>query len=180
MAKSYPEYQYDLADGVIGGLEQYRADRIVDCLKEKSGAEPGREDFREAGQRAASTAVELGKKYLDRTGEMIEEVAAKTGVVFPPVMQRYLEIWLLGTGLAEKWLLKQSTIKGMVYEVNQCALGERAGREWPGVKTAACAGYCAGALETLSGKLGMALEIKREDLGAGHGPCVFTIIPKQQ
>lgn len=172
MAKSYPEYGYDLADELIDALKPYRAEGIV-----ASVADPGWKSFREAGRRAGSAAVEAGKKHRDRTGDLIEEVAAKTGVTFPSLMQRYLEIWILCTGLAEKFRLKQATHKGILCEVGHCAVGERVTLEWPGIEASACAGYCTGALETISEQLGMKLEIKREALEVGQGLCKFTITP---
>ncbi len=179
MVKSYPEYSYDLADELIEAMAPYRADGVVALVKEKSLAGPDPEVFREAGERAASAAVEAGKTYRDRTGEMIDLVAAKTGLAFPTVMQRYLEIWLLCTGLAEKWQLKQATLRGIVYEVAQCAVRERAGQEWPLTGTAACGRYCEGALETMVAKLGLDLGVEREDLDGQQGLCRFTITPRQ-
>ncbi|MCL6611390.1 MAG: hypothetical protein K6T66_07625 [Peptococcaceae bacterium] len=178
MAKIYPEYSYDLADGIIEALEQYRADGIVALVREKSAKEPGPEIFREAGEKSGTVAVEAGKKHQDRTGEMIETAAARTGMAFPSLMQRYMEIWILCTGLSEKWLLKQATPRGIVYEIAHCALGERVSREWPGSGNAACTGYCIGALETIARELGMNLEVKREDPDSGQGLCRFVIAPK--
>lgn len=177
MAKSYPEQNYDLADGVIEALGPYRADGIVSLVKDNCGAATGPEAFRSAGEKAGTAAVEAGKKYMDRTGEMIEIVAAKTGLAFPTVMQRYFEIWMLCTGLAGKWQLKQATPGGIVYEVLQCSVGERAAQEWPGLGTSVCAGYCAGALEGIAGKLGMSLAVSRDDLEPGQGLCRFSITP---
>lgn len=174
MAKSYPECSYDLADELIEVLKSYRAEEIVASM-----ADPGWRSFREAGEKAGTAAVEAGKKYRDRTGELIEMVAAKTGMAFPSLMQRYLEIWMLCTGLAEKWSLKQATPGGIVYEVGQCAVCERAGREWPGIEVSACAGYCLGALETMAKNLGLDLEVNRDGLEAGR-PCRFVIAPAQK
>lgn len=178
MAKIYPEYSYDLADGIIEALDRYRADGIVALVREKSAKDPGLEIFREAGEESGTVAVEAGKKHQDRTGEMIEITAAKTGMAFPSLMQRYMEIWILGTGLWEKWLLKQATPRGIVCEIAHCALGERVNREWPGSGSAACTGYCTGALMTIAGKLGMNLEVKREDQDTGQGLCRFVIAPE--
>jgi hypothetical protein len=178
MAKSYPEQNYDLADGMIEDLEPYRADGVVSLVKGSCGAVPGPGDFRKAGEKAGSAAVEAGKKYMDRTGEMIEIVAAKTGLAFPTVMQRYFEIWVHCTGLAGKWQLKKATMGGIIYEVLQCSLSERASREWPGIGATACSGYCLGALEGIARELGMILTVGREDMEAGQGLCRFSIIPK--
>lgn len=178
MAKSYPEQNYDLAEGVLEALAPYQADGIVSLVGESCGRPPGPGDFRKAGEKAAAATVEAGKKYMDRTGEMIEIVAAKTGLAFPSVMQRYFEIWMHCTGVSGKWRLKQATPGGIVYEVQQCLVSERVAREWPGMGTADCAGYCLGVLESMAEKLGMILAVSRDDLEAGQGLCRFSISPK--
>lgn len=173
MAKSYPEYDYDLAEEIIAALRPYRPEAIVDMAK----GGPAAEKFREAGRRAGSAAVEAGKAHRDRTAEVMDMVAEKTGVQFPPVVQRYLEIWILCSGLAEKWQIRQSTRAGIVYDIRQCAVRERAGGELPGAGIGDCFCYCTGALEAIAEKLGMDLAVNREDLEEGQGLCRFTVAP---
>lgn len=176
MAKSYPEYNFELDLAVLEAMKPYGPGGIFSFLKERAGGRPKAGDFREAGEIAGAAAVEAGQKYPDRTAEMIEMASGKTGLQFPPVFQRHLEIWLLCTGLFKKWQLKQSTTGGMVYEVGQCALKEESGREWPGITGSDCGGYCTGALERMAAKLGLAIGVKREE-DSSTGVCRFTITP---
>lgn len=180
MARNYPEYDYDLAEEILEAMEPYRAEGIISLAGGISGADPGRVEFREAGLKAGMAVVEAGDKYRDRTAEMIEMVAERTGMTFPPVIQRYLEIWLLCTGLSEKWQIRQANPAGIVYEVRQCTLKERAGIDLPESGDPACAGYCLGALEAMSGKLEIGLAVKREGLEHAQGLCRFVIAPEKK
>lgn len=178
MARNYPEYDYDLAEAILEAMEPYRAEGIINMAGGNSGVGPGPVEFRNAGLKAGMAAVDAGDKHRDRTAEMIEMVAEKTGMKFPSIVQRYLEIWILCTGLSAKWQIMQVNPAGFVYEVKQCTLKERAGIDLPQSGDPPCAGYCLGALEAMADKVGIDLAVKRESLDQAKGLCRFSITPR--
>lgn len=181
MAKVYPEYDYDLADEVISGLQEFAAQRwasLTEQLNDKSEDEKPAlvaRVLRSYAQDLMKKAIELGNKYKDRTAEVMEAVAARTGIYFPCLPQRYLEICMLAIRPEDKWKINEANPARFVFTVSDCTfrrpLQERYGEEL------ACQEGCLNLLYTLYKELGMKVEVSlNQDLAGGNDGCCFVSV----
>jgi len=76
------------------------------------------------GNNLAKRILELDGKYKDRIGEVINQVATKTGHIFPSVPQRLLEISFLGPRSDDEWSYKEVSHKHLTYLVKYCAINQ--------------------------------------------------------
>ncbi|WP_027718189.1 hypothetical protein [Desulfovirgula thermocuniculi] len=178
MARAYPEYEYDLDERLLTALqEEFAPHAFIANLAGKLTAASAQERntfLRQAlecyGGDLARKAIELGNKYKDRTAEVIEEVAAKTGISFPSLPQRYLEIAMLATRPEDKWKINEASTRRFTFTVSGCtfrqALVEKLGPEVP------CQEACLALLNTIYRELHMEVTVGFEEL-AGTG-CRFT------
>ncbi|MHB1126688.1 MAG: hypothetical protein ACYC2T_06970 [Bacillota bacterium] len=183
MSRSYPEYDYDLHEELLNGIAA--SFDVANAVKEYAARIKGTsiemaqkigEDFFGAyGAGLIEKSIELGNQYRDRTAELIDEVARKTGVVFPAVPQRHLEAALLATRPTDKWQLNECNQKRIVYTVNQCsvynALKEATGDV--AEKALPCSSGCLSTLNTLFNKLDLNVKVEMEQKICQDGACKF-------
>lgn len=183
MARVYPEYDYDLADEIILGLRNYAArlrEGLVEPLndqgdKERAGLQ-AIQALKNYARDLMRKSIELGNKYKDRTAEVMEAVAAKTGIYFPCLPQRYLEIFMLAIRPEDKWKINEANPARFVFTVSDCAfhrsLKEEAGGEL------SCGEICLSMLHTLYQELGMNVEVSLKQDSCGGGGCSFIAVYK--
>ena len=110
--------EFDIKDPVeryaseAGGKEDYDKDEIAKRV------------FGDYGRNLAKRILELEGKYRDRVGEVIYNVAAKTGHVFPSVPQRFLEISFLGPRSDDEWTYKEISHKKLIHIIKYCAINQ--------------------------------------------------------
>jgi hypothetical protein len=110
------------------------------------------------GQETMARVMELADgKYLDRTGEMIAEVARRTGISFPHVLQRYLELFLLSTRLADGYAVSASTTSLLRLQIKDCVVG-KTGRQAGGQNPCRC--FCLSAFQKAAARAGGETGIK--------------------
>jgi hypothetical protein len=77
--------------------------------------------FKEHGERWMKKTVRLGEEYPDRTYEVLKEVADETGeLVFPLVVQRFIEIAYLSTQKFRVLPIVENWGKRLIYKVPDC------------------------------------------------------------
>jgi hypothetical protein len=123
-------------------------------------------------------AVQLGEEYPDRTYEMLKEAADQTGeLVFPLVLQRFIEIAYLGTQQFRKLTIMENWTERLVYDVNDCytfkVLQEKCGLEvagrWP------CRHACLMALRTVGQEFHVDVRVEVEAAMVKEGHCQFAL-----
>lgn len=62
--------------------------------------------------------------YRDRTGEMVEQVAQQTGIRFPHVFERYIELGILALRPRDAWNVTEATTKALKVRNYNCSLGK--------------------------------------------------------
>lgn len=126
LPRAFPEYDYDLAEGLLQELSDLAVSRLPAEITGRLGTRPAPPElenfFGEYGRRLAQRVVAAGKKYRDRTAEVMEDATRKTGLVFPGLPQRYAEIWLLATRPGGKWSILESTPRRLVLAVHECSV----------------------------------------------------------
>ncbi|MEW6275195.1 MAG: hypothetical protein AB1556_08795 [Bacillota bacterium] len=167
MARTYPEYDYDLPEGLfqdLGGLAVTELEKELAGRLEGGLALPALEEFfREYGQRVARAVLAAGEKYKDRTAEVMEEAARKTGLVSPGIPQRYIEIWLLATRPRDKWGIQENSTRRLTFVVNECSLYELIKESFSGEPSLPCQEICLTFLKELYKQL--ELDVQAIQLG---------------
>ena len=123
-------------------------------------------------------SVQLGEEYPDRTYEVLKEAADQTGeLVFPLVLQRFIEIAYLGTQQFRKLDIVENWAQRLVYDVKDCytfkTLREKCGGEvasrWP------CQHACLTALRTAAQELNLDFGVEMEATMVKDGHCQFAL-----
>lgn len=178
MARTYPEYDYDLPEGLFQDLSGLG---VQELEKELAGRlERGlvlsalEEFFREYGQRVARAVLAAGKKYKDRTAEVMEEAARKTGLVFPGIPQRYIEIWLLATRPRDKWRIQENSTRCLRFAVSQCSVFQLIKEKYPDLASLPCSPGCLAVLQGIHQELGLPVEVSMLQRMEQGGNCSFS------
>jgi len=107
-----------------------------------------------------STAIELTKelflleeKYRDRTAQVIDFVASKTGIYFPHVFQRYLEYFYMGIHPEDRYNVVASTIREVKIVYPECSI-QSAFRN-NNMSEKLCSELCKTIVSQISGKIGI-------------------------
>jgi hypothetical protein len=150
---------------------QYDLKALVEGLKGKS-KEEARATLGEFGRRLMELTIELvDGKYIDRTGEVVEKVAQRTGVSFPHRFERYAELAILASRPTDRWNIAKATTKNLVLQVSGCALSAataEAGLSPP------CEAMCFGSFEAAAARTGDRLNMDRVKALPGDGMCEFV------
>jgi len=176
------KYDYYFADEALSALkEEYSLEKCVREFASKvkrSEEDPvklGERFFREYGEKAIRKAIELGDRYMDRQGEVLMQVAEKTGHVFPHVPQRYWELMLMGTRPKAKIYVYGNNTQVIDFTIPKCP-GYELLKENLDQKTAdelPCRHACLAALETLYRELNLNVDVEMPEK-MPEKPCRFV------
>jgi hypothetical protein len=72
-------------------------------------------------QELSNSLANSAKDHMDRTGELVYQVAEKTGVVFPSIPQRLIELAFMSTRAEDKLIIPVSTSRTLTLRVSTCA-----------------------------------------------------------
>lgn len=108
--------------------------------------------------------------YRDRTAEMIELVAQQTGIRFPHVFERYVELAVLALRPRDAWTVTEATTKVLKVRSFNCSLGQKFAEN--GISD--CQLFCSAAFQTAADKAGTTVQMSsQKDIEAG-GLCEFV------
>ncbi len=165
--KSNPDedYVYDLPKELIASVsKEFSIERLFGPegeISEEFLANQGRAFMGLLIREADSEA------FLDRTGEMIEQVAQQTGIRFPHVFERYVELGILTLRPRDAWTVTEATTKALKVRSFNCSLGKLFAEK----RLNNCQVFCTAANEVAAEKAGIKLLMtcsKNED---GNGIC---------
>lgn len=97
---------------------------IAQGMKREERGTKAQEVFSSYGSNLATRILELEGRYRDRAAELIYEVAERTGLAFPNVPQRLLEIAIYSVRPDDGWDYREISHKRLAYEVTFCTLYE--------------------------------------------------------
>jgi hypothetical protein len=150
------------------------AKAFVQSLKGKSEKE-AEEALAAFGRKVMETTIGLADgKYLDRTGEMIEKVAQRTGISFPHRFERYVELSIIGSRPLDRWNITKATTKELRLQLFACAIQrelKEAGIEFEGM---ACKALCMASFRAAAEKTGDNLRIDLEKTLPQDSVCEFA------
>ena len=162
----------ELIDSFAKNIEKKKTEEIENIAKEMFG---------EYGRNLMSNTIELGKKYSDKTYEVIKEVAEKTGVgPFPHVCQRFLEIFNMGTQCKALTVVVSNTSQ-LTHSVSPCVflnlIKEKCGEDV--AKLLTCKHIDLSAFEALYNNLNLSIGVRMETSIPSEGYCQFTALRKK-
>lgn len=181
-------YSFDMNQDIIDMIrEEFNAEAVASKLAEAIKGKPkgeiekaGGDLFRELGEKWMQKTIQLGEEYSDRTIEVVLESVDRQGnqfMVFPHVLQRFVEIACLGTQEFLKVPITLNNLEVLSYRIPQCALfgqiKEKSGEEVANLMT--CKNCCLTALETLRKHVEVDLLIDQLASTATDGFCEFSM-----
>jgi len=181
-------YSFDLNEDMVQMVRKdFDPDKVTNALstavKGKNKAETqkaGEAFFKDMGEKWMRRTIQLGDEYYDRTIEMILEAVDRQGkqfLVFPHVLQRYVEIAYLATQDFLKVPVTLNNANELAYRIPKCALygriQEKVGEDFAKLMT--CKDYCRSALAVAQKQINMDLLIDQPATTAKEGFCEFTM-----
>jgi hypothetical protein len=110
--------------------------------QDPEGARKVYDDFGTRWMQAVIAAAD--GEFKDRTGEMVEIIAQQTGLRFPHVFSRYLELSLLSLRPQDKWNVVRSSTQELVLEEYSCAIFARLQAAGVDLRGTPCSAICFG------------------------------------
>jgi hypothetical protein len=131
------EYKYGLAEELVAILDrEFNIKSLVADYAASIQGKPEEEKERIAqevfgsyGRNLARRLLELEGGYRDRNAELIYQVAQTTGLIFPSVPQRLLEIAMLSSRPEDDWEYVETSHKRLAYRVKSCSINQALGDE---------------------------------------------------
>lgn len=162
------DYAYDLPKELIYAMsKQFSIDNLINSEGETD------EDFlKRQGRVFMNTLIQEADSdaFRDRTAEMIEQVAKQTGLRFPHVFERYVELAILSLRPRDAWTVTEATTRALKVRSFNCSLGKLLAEK--GVDN--CQAFCQATHEAAAEKTGVKLQISNHKDTAGSGLCEFA------
>ncbi len=144
--------------------EIFDQNKIAEEIKKLKDKE---EYLKMLGNKVSDRLFELEKKYRDRTGEVIDSVAQKTGIYFPHVFQRYIEYFYIGTRPEDRYNVSASTVRELKINFPSCTFKRLLIQNGMGDRI--CSEFCRTVLNNISTRLKMNLRISiKQDRGVDY------------
>lgn len=105
--------------------------------------------------------------FRDRTSDMIERVAQQTGIRFPHVFERYVELGILTLRPRDAWTVTEATTKVIKIRSFNCSLGKMCVEK--GINN--CQTFCLAANEVAAEKAGIKVNMTHSKDASGSGLC---------
>ncbi len=149
---------------VLEMSEIFNQNKIVEEIKNLRDKE---NYLKELASKVSNKLFELEKKYRDRTGEIIDFVAQKTGIYFPHVFQRYIEYFYIGTRPEDRYNVSASTVRELKINFPSCTFKKLLIQRDMGERI--CSEFCRGVLNSISTKLKINIRISlKQDPGVDY------------
>lgn len=167
--------------------KDFDPDKVVDALsaavkgKNKTEAQKaGEAFFKDMGEKWMRKTIQMGDEYSDRTIEMILETVDRQGkqfLIFPHVLQRYVEIAYLATQDFLKVPVTLNNAVELAYRVPKCTLYEKVkgkvGEDFAKLMT--CKDYCQSALAVAQKQINIDMLVDQPATTAKEGFCEFSM-----
>jgi len=168
---------FDADRGLVGDLAQRCNLKSLAADLRGKGQEEMAEALRGFGQALMEATIELADgKYRDRAGEIIERVAAETGISFPHHFQRYVELSIIGCRPLDRWNVARSTTKELVLQVFSCSVLREAKEAGLDPDRVPCPALCLASFQAAARQTGDQVEIDIARLPPQDGVCQFSFV----
>lgn len=176
------KYDHDIDQDLIKKLSKmFDPSEFVENL-DNGDIEDKKSAFREYGSNLIEKSIELGEQSTDRTLEVMEQVAEKTGELkFPLFPQRYIELAYLSIEPFKRLWIDANSPKIFSYELKNCnvydAIEKNYGEE--ACNKMACQETCFAILEGAFDHFDFDVEKSLEMNMAEDGKCLFKVKKKE-
>jgi hypothetical protein len=168
-------YQFDLDYNIVFDIAQHHAiEPFISGLSGKSTEEIQTALSNFGGDLMRLTIKLADTKYLDRAGVMLERVAKQTGVSFPHRLQRYIEMYILGSRPDDKWDVVNSTPEEIIFQVYSCAFAQEMEKQNLSPQKYACQTICAASFQAAIEKTGDPIQFVFRKSLANDSMCEFS------
>ena len=166
---------FDADRGLVAEMSgRHSVDALVAGLAGKS-ADEAAEAFARFGRQVMESTIELADgKYQDRTGEVIERVAAQTGISFPHRVERYVELALIGSRPLDRWNIAKATTKELCVQVFGCAIQRQMAEKDLRYEGLSCKALCLTLFEEAARKTGDRLRVEMDKTLPDDDVCQFS------
>lgn len=156
---------YDIPKEYVAEMgEIFNLKKIIDEIKKSDEKE---KYMITLAHQVGEKLFELEKKYRDRTGEVIDFVAQKTGIYFPHVFQRYIEFFYAGTRPEDRYNVSASTIRELKINLPSCSFKKLLIENGFGDKR--CSEFCKAVFEKIKSRLKLNIRITiKQDPGTDY------------
>lgn len=162
------DYVYDLPKELI-----YAVNKEFSIESLFSSDEESSEDFLvKQGKTFMSLLIKNADSdiYRDRTADMIERVAQQTGIRFPHVFERYIELAILALRPRDAWTVTEATTKVLKVRSFNCSLGKKFAEK--GIHN--CQTFCLAAYQVAAEQAGTPVKMTcRNDADGGLCELAF-------
>ncbi|MGC7872936.1 hypothetical protein ACPUYX_15595 [Desulfosporosinus sp. SYSU MS00001] len=164
------DYVYDMPKELIYKVNEDFS--IENMLNQVTNA--GEESLSSQGTKFMTILIKEAdsERFQDRTAAMIEKVAQQTGIRFPHVFERYIELGILTLRPRDAWTVTEATTRTLNVRSYDCSLSKLLAEK--GVKN--CGMFCLAASKTAAEKTGITLDITCTN--DNMGICEFTYRPQ--
>lgn len=130
------------------------------------------------GTELMKKVAEVGEKSKDRAWEMIEICAKQTGLIFPHVLQVYVELFTLCSRPIDKWAMAESHPNKM--RIQQFSCSYLKGQQDAGLDTDGlpCRALCLSAFEQASKARNIPANVSLTKQLIKDEMCEFTFLPQ--
>ena len=161
-------------------VDMSRRHNVASMAKGVKGKDPRKaaEELRRLGREVMASTIELvDGKYLDRTGEVVENVAQQTGIHFPHRLQRYVELFIVGPRPLDRWNVAVSTLDELRMQVFSCSLAKALQEAGVSTEGTPCREFCLASFQVAADKCGLKLKTALEKSLAADNVCEFCFRP---
>jgi hypothetical protein len=176
-------YDYYFSDDLVSKFSQRfnmmkAISGFISMAKEKTSKQIdviARQVLGKYSQELSTSLVDSDKDHMDRGGEIIHQVAERTGIKFPSIPQRLIELGFMSTRAQDKLTIFVSTSKTLTLRVSTCAaytelkskFGEEKAKDLP------CKYGCLANSKILFDKLNIPVELEGSANINEKGYCEF-------
>ena len=181
-------YSFDLNEDMVQMVRKdFDPEKVANALSVaingKSKAEArkaGEAFFKDMGEKWMRRTIQLGDEYYDRTIQMILETVDRQGklfLVFPHVLQRYVEIAYLATQDFLKVPITLNNADEVSYRIPKCVLYRKIEEKIGGdfAKLMTCKDYCQSALDVAQKQINVDMLIDQPATTVKEGFCEFSM-----
>jgi hypothetical protein len=171
-------YEFDMPREMADEVSSaFSYQELAERLRDKSEDEV-RSIYSKFGQSVMQKVIELADgKYLDRTAEMIELVASRTGVQFPHRVQRYAELSILAFRPDDKWNVTRATTSEMRIQEYSCTMNRALTEAGINLEGLPCGASCIGGFIEAARKTSTKMRIMHTAKLPDEGYCEFSFYP---
>ncbi len=166
---------FDADRGLVAEMSgRHSLDALMGELAGKN-ASAATKVFTEFGRQVMASTIELADgKYRDRTGEVIEIVAAQTGISFPHRLEKYVELAIIGSRPLDRWNIAKATTKELCLQVFGCAVQQQMAAKGLQYKGLPCKALCLTLFEKAARRTGDRIRTEMDKTIPDDGVCQFV------